>query len=243
MVGSVDQLKSLVNQKKGIARPNLFRVKLPSLPGGRMEELNIICKDVTLPGRQVVTNERRIGMRTEKIPYGYIDEDVSMTFHVLNDYGVKEYFDAWVSLAVDVRTNTVGYQRGPGRYSFDVEIEQLRKPTKMPSYLKPNISNNSNGLNKFLPNLSDFQIVQDFYDLAQDLNDITIYRCRLINAFPTTMTAIQLNNELDGVVSLNIGMSYTRWESPFLLSPSNLVDNLAEKTRYSIIGFIDNLIN
>lgn len=242
MVGSVDQFKSLVSSKKGIARPNLFRVKLPTLPGARSEELNIVCKDVQLPGRQILTNERRIGLRTEKIPYGFVDQDISLTFHVLNDYGVKEYFDVWSGLAVDPRTNTVGYQRGPGRFAFDVEIEQLRKPQKLPKFIDPNFTDRG-GVAKFLPRLSDFDFVQNFYDLAQDASDITIYRCKLIDAFPTSINAIQLNNELDGVVELNVQLSFTRWESPFLLSPSNLEDNLAEKIRYSIIGFIDNLIN
>ena len=59
-MASINQFKSLVNAKNGIARSNLFRVKLPSLPGATMEELNILCKDVQLPGRQVLTNERRI---------------------------------------------------------------------------------------------------------------------------------------------------------------------------------------
>jgi len=92
-INTIDQFKSLVTQRNGIARPNLFRVKLPTLPGATSEELNILCKDVTIPGRQILTSNRQIGMKLEKIPYGYSVPEVSMTFHVLNDYGVKEYFE------------------------------------------------------------------------------------------------------------------------------------------------------
>ena len=66
MVSTIDQFKSLVGAKGGIARPNLFRIKFPSLPGATAEEVNILCKDVVLPGRQIMTNERRIGIQQEK---------------------------------------------------------------------------------------------------------------------------------------------------------------------------------
>ena len=55
----VDDFKSLVSNKGGIARANLFSVSLPGLPGiATNEEMNLLCKDVSLPGRQVTTRER-----------------------------------------------------------------------------------------------------------------------------------------------------------------------------------------
>ena len=40
-----------------------------------------------------------------------------------------------------------------------------------------------------------------------------IYECKLINAYPTTLNAIQLNNDLNGLVELNVQLSYDRWIS------------------------------
>ena len=40
-----------------------------------------------------------------------------------------------------------------------------------------------------------------------------IYQCTLIEAYPTTMNAIQLNNEANGLVELNVQLSYDRWIS------------------------------
>ena len=45
MVQSIDQLKSLVSAKDGVARPNLFRIKFPSLPGASSDEINIVNHD------------------------------------------------------------------------------------------------------------------------------------------------------------------------------------------------------
>jgi hypothetical protein len=86
--------------------------------------MNLLCKDVVLPGRQVTTRERTIGLTTRKMAYGYLIDDVSITFHVLNDYGVKEYFETWQNLAVDQNTYEIGYKKD---YSFDVKINQIQK--------------------------------------------------------------------------------------------------------------------
>lgn len=238
---NIDYFKSFIGAKDGIARSNLFRVKFPSLPGATSEELNILCKDIQLPGRQIITNERQIGLKTEKLPYGYAVGEVSMTFHVMNDYGVKEYFEAWQNLAVNQQSRTVGYQRGPRGYARTVEIEQLKKVQKLPKNL--NQEGFSPGpVGGFLPKLSDLDIVQKFYGISDQLNDVVVYRCKLIDAFPSGMTAIQLNNELDGIVELNIQMSYTNWETPFTLSPQNIKDALKSKISSTILGFIDDII-
>ena len=177
----VDDFKSLVSSKGGLARSNLFSVTFPAIPGGSPtnREINLLCKDVVLPGRQITTRERTIGLTTRKMAYGYLVDDVSMTFHVMNDYGIKEYFEAWQNLAVDQDTYEVGYKSD---YAKEVVINQIRK--------------GSGGAVLATNQLVDDQIV---------------YSCKLLEAFPTTMNAIQLNNELDGILELNVQLSYTNW--------------------------------
>jgi hypothetical protein len=198
---SVDEFKSLVTQKSGIARSNLFRVKLPALPGASSREVNLLCKNVTLPGRQVITNERRIGTKTEKIPYGYLVDDVTMTFHCLNDYGIKNYFETWQKRAMNQDTYEIGYQRGPGGYGFNIQIEQLEKGV--------------GNLPFFSTNIGFVNFTGSFFG-----DEKPVYTCTLLNAFPTTMNAIQLNNEQDGLVELNVQLSYTDWK-PGVVSSSN----------------------
>ena len=233
MVATIDRFKSLVNAKGGIARPNLFRIKFPSLPGATSEEVNILCKDVQLPGRQIMTNERRIGMQLEKVPYGYAVGDISATFHVMNNYGIKEYFETWQNLAVNQQTKEIGYQSD---YAVQVEIEQFQKVKNLPQRFKSEFDNS------LLPRLSDIDIVSQLFSLGDQLNDLVVYRCKLIDAFPTSMTAIQLNNDLDGIVELNVQLSYTNWETPFVMSPSNVSNALQSSIRNTIVGFINNII-
>ena len=58
----------------------------------------------------------------------------------------------------------------------------------------------------------------------------TVYSCELIQAFPTTMSSIELSDAgMDGVVNLTVQLSYKNWRSskqkgkPFGLNTSQLV--------------------
>src|SRR6056300_1464982 len=124
-MASIEQLKSQINKTNGIALSNQFAVQLPTIKGYESRSLNILCKSVTLPGRQITTKDRQIGLFTEKVADGFIDEDVSMTFYVLNDYHTKLYFDAWKDLIVKQKKGVVGYKKD---YAKRITIHQLRKP-------------------------------------------------------------------------------------------------------------------
>ena len=189
---TIDQFKSLVSAKGGVARANVFRVRLPSLPGvASSRDISLLCKDVQLPGRQILTNERRIGLQFEKVAYGYAIQDINMTFHVMNDYGIKRYFETWQDLAVNQTSLEVGYYND---YTFQIVIDQLKKGVTLPTYSFGNF------LDLFTPRT------------VTVANDQIIYSCQLTNAFPTTMNAIQLNNDQDGIVELNVQLSYKNWK-------------------------------
>jgi len=215
---TIDELKGMASSKLGFARSNNYLVELPSLgsssPFGRLasflpsipgvtpdskpstRELNILCKNATIPGKQIATTERRIGMRTEKIAYGYVVDDVSLTFYLLNDYGVMNYFDDWRSRILDEENMTVGFKRD---YSFPVKIHQLRRP----------LINRSAGVGPIRINLS--------------AGGGSVYSVELIDAFPTTINSINFSNDLDGLVEVTVSFAYTNWKR---IKPSQNFINL-----------------
>lgn len=194
MVYSVDQLKGALS--RGLAAPNLFRVYLPALPGiVDTRTLNLLCKNVQLPGRQLLTNERIVGMKQVKQVYAYAQDDVSLTFHVTNDYNLKRYFEYWQNLAVDIETKQLNY---PDEYGFEVRIEQLEKGAAFDLPVDINF------------NLGQLNIDIDI-DLFTDAK--SVYTCVLEKAFPTTMNAIEFNNDPNGMVELNVQLSYKDWRS------------------------------
>lgn len=194
---NVEQLKSLISRKGGLAQANMWKVHLPSLPGVQSSrDLNVLCKDVVLPGRQIITQERTIGMKPKKVAYAYGEEDVPMTFLLLNDYGIKDYFESWQKMIINFDTQGIKYKDD---YCRDIVITQLAKRKKDGIDINFNIDLSANSL-------------AEMFDLSIR-TDIEIYKCRLKRAFPSTMNALTLNNEQNGLLELNVQMSYDNWES------------------------------
>lgn len=55
-----------------------------------------------------------------------------------------------------------------------------------------------------------------------DTNENIVYSCKLKEAFPTTLQTIQFNNEPNGILQLNVQLSYTNWTSDFKKAPEML---------------------
>ncbi len=194
MANSVDELKALVNTKLGFARPNRFLVTLPSFGGGGLfgiftdgaspRELNILCSQASLPAKNILTTERRIGMELQKMAYGYQVDDVNLTFYMMNDYGVKEYFDTWRNIVVNENSMESNYKND---YARTITIHQLRQP-----------------LTGFTKQLGPIRF-------RGGIGGGTVYSVDLLEAFPINTSEIVLNNELDGLVQMNVVIGYTNW--------------------------------
>ena len=186
-VYGVDQLKALVTTKFGMARRNQFMVTLPTVRGGvGANEMNLLCKNVSLPGLQNMTLQRLHGFYREKIAYAPEFPDVAMSFYVLNDYGIRKHLEEWRKLIWNYGSEA-GYKNF---YSSDIEIHQLKRPQ-----VGVNIGS------------GDFSVT-----LAGGIDE-KVYSVKLIEAFPTSIGQIDLSNDQDGLVELVVNFSYSYWES------------------------------
>tara|TARA_R110001606_G_scaffold363584_1_gene517809 strand:- start:3015 stop:3584 length:570 start_codon:yes stop_codon:yes gene_type:complete len=187
---SVNQLKAAVSKGRGLASANQFLVELPSLGVYDTRELNVLCTNVNMPGRQIMTQERLIGMKARKMPNGFASDDINLTFHVMNDYNIRKYFETWQNKVVNQDTYEIGYAN---EFTKQVRVKQLKKGMAF-----------------------DFPIDKIFglnLDLDITTRESIVYECTLLDAFPTTMNSIEFNNEQDGLVKLNVQLSYTNWTS------------------------------
>lgn len=196
---SINAFKSLVTASGGFARPNKFAIELPTIPGSTLtnRDLNILCRTAVLPAKQVSTIERRIGMENEKIGYGYVTDDVTFSFLMLNDYKVKRYFDAWRKLIIDEEAQTVGYKSD---YQQKIVIHQLG--TQVPSIgasLGLKVGPISKTVTKSFAPFPQIQITKPTYSVE------------LINAFPITTAEVAFANELDGLIEMTVQVAYTNW--------------------------------
>jgi len=121
-------IESLIGKfaEKGIAHPNRYKVVIPGLRDG-----DVYCQATNLPGRQITTGERSIGMITQKMPNGFIFDDVSLTFLLDGEYSVRKYFDEWHYDIIGTENYELKYKN---TMTKTVEIHQLDKETEETIY-------------------------------------------------------------------------------------------------------------
>lgn len=119
-------LKNLINQDP---RALVGSLATTAASGGSLKNLvpdprdiSILCETVSIPGRQIVTQEYASDRQAIKIPYGIINEDVTMSFILTNDYYIKKLFDNWMSGIFDVENYRAGYKKD---FTTDIIIQQL----------------------------------------------------------------------------------------------------------------------
>lgn len=146
---NIDNLKSTIAKKGGLAPSNRFNVIfappavsllnlnveniIGSVISGNFNagnllndprDISILCKSVTLPGRTLSTYEHDHDRQQNKYPYTFIDEDVTMTFHLTNDYYMRNMLEQWQSGIFNTESYVTGFKND---YSVDVIIQQLNQ--------------------------------------------------------------------------------------------------------------------
>lgn len=203
----IDNFKGAVSAGGGIARSNIWMVQLPTniprAPNLNSNTMNLICKNVTMPGRQIVTSDRMIGMKPFKTAYGYLHDDVSMTFQVLNDNKIRDYFYAWSELVVNTETKELNYFN---EYTRDVKIFTIKKRSTTATKIA-----NALVIADVIVELLGGDLLTNSQVSALMTNASS--GVRLQNAFPTTLNGFELNNDADGLIELNVQLSFKDWRN------------------------------
>ena len=201
-LGTIDEFKSLVAEGRGFTKANLFYVKLPTINGINPYGLGLLCSDITLPSRQLTTQERVMGVSSQKTAYGYANTDVSMTFRILNDQIARSYFESWHDFIISQYVDIEGRweARYPDQYMAPVHIYQLERGQSYPLFSK-----------QFDEKLGPININIDI-DLDIGTKAIANYHWYLDRAFPVSYTSSNLN-EGDGEIStVSVDFSYQYWK-------------------------------
>ena len=214
MSNSIEDLKGAVGGGSGFALPNLFKVILPEIAGIGPRELEVLCKSVVLPGRQIQSQDYQTGTATKKIATGYITSDISLTFYVMNDHKVTRYFDEWQRLAHDPINYTVGYYEGEGGYGKTVTIEQLQKGAGFSLFKKQLgfMDKVPQSIKNHLPDLGFIDLSQGEIDISLGSQSNSVRTIELLQAYPTSVNEIQLGNDQnDQITELSVQLSYKDW--------------------------------
>lgn len=207
---SIDTLKSSISRRGGIAKANRFAIYMPHpskkvslintnlssiisnvagnvLTGGSIglgtffndpRDVFLFCENVSMPGRQIATNEFFTGLKGVKRPYGFMDDDVTFTFNLTNDYYMFDYLKTWMDQVIIQNKDGSYNVRYKQEYTTDVVIQQL-------------------GASDYIP----------------------AYSVVLKNAYPITLTTVQLSNSASNQISqISATFTFDVWEKQGFLS-------------------------
>ena len=123
---NVNEFKSKISERGGLLDANRFKVILPEVEGSGLSglDLNLLCISVDMPGRQITTQPRRIGIKEEKVADGFAVDDVNISFYMPADGSIKRYFETWAALVVPNRMGIINYKI---QYQKPVTIEHLTR--------------------------------------------------------------------------------------------------------------------
>ena len=143
---SIDKLKSTISKRGGLAKTNRFQVIFTPPQGSLLSargligaltsggglksmindprDISMLCQNVTLPGRQITTIDYIAEKQAVKIPYAFINEDVTCSFLLTNDYYMKTLFDAWLEQVFDTESYRAKFKKD---FTTDVVIQQLNE--------------------------------------------------------------------------------------------------------------------
>jgi hypothetical protein len=121
----IDDMKAIVGNQGGFARTNFFAVTFNGPASiGKPDPVivNALCESAQLPGRSISTFEHGMTGQTIKRPYGYINDDVTLTFYVTNDFYIKKLWEQWLNSVINDVNKKVGYR---DNYAQDITISVL----------------------------------------------------------------------------------------------------------------------
>ena len=213
--GTVEELKAIATDGRGFARTNLYYVHLPSLqPETSSYEYGVLCTNVTLPSRQLTSVQRELGVVKQDVVYGFVNPNVNMTFRVLNNQAVREYFEIWQELALSKYDDVEGRYGSayPDTYCKKIEIYQLEKGVSYPVFNKD-------------VSLGPINLSFDL-DIGTQLEKN--YKWTLDRAYPISVTHETFNDGATNEISqINIEFSYQYWEGEKIQPKSKLKNALA----------------
>ena len=125
MSSSLTEFKAVLAKNLGLARGNRFKVNFSGgIPGwsGDADHLSIMCDSVKMPTRTILTTDYSLHRHAIKVPTGYTEEDVDITFNLTQNYLAKKALDSWTSKIIDTSTYRLNYS---SEYRRDITIEQL----------------------------------------------------------------------------------------------------------------------
>lgn len=212
MTQKIDDFQAEISLSGGAAMLNLWRIQLPSLGYFDTRSLNLLCRSTSTPGRSINGTELMMGLVRKQIANGYGVTTIPMTFIVLNDAKILNYFETWQSQAINQYTYETGYYKD---YVYDIKIDVLKKGYAQSLFKKQfNIPKLPSSIKNRLPTIGPINFRQGEVDLQLLQDDQRIWTYKLIDAYPSAVTGVNLTNDpASGFMEINVEFTFRDWRS------------------------------
>lgn len=210
MTFNVNKFISHFDSHAGFSKTSKFDVLIP-VPSflqslGTTEELSLQCESAELPGYTLNTVESKIFGAPTSVAGTPAFGDITLSFLCAGDLWEKKFFDAWVDYIIPKQTYLVKYKQ---KYVTDITIRQFSEGD-------PNYQPSPNNPNQPEPKV--------------------IYSCKLLNAFPATVNALNLNWGTDDIHRLTVALKFDRWlpvdaEQPLSQAPVRSVPGVSDSQK------------
>jgi hypothetical protein len=140
----IETLKGTIGRRTGVAKANKFAVYIPlplislnpaSILGNIVSgntnplqvlndprDISLLCETATIPGRTISTTDYMTSPKVKKQAYGYINDDVSMTFLLTGDYYIKNVMTGWQDQVMNSQTYELSFKDD---YVSTIIVQQL----------------------------------------------------------------------------------------------------------------------
>lgn len=232
----VDDIKAVVGNQGGFARTNFFAVTFngPASISPDPVIINALCESASLPGRSISTFEHGMVRHAIKRPYGYINDDVTLTFYVTNDFYIKKIWEQWMNTVINDVNDKVGYRDD---YAMDVTISvlnlnhnEIHQVTLTKAYpITINAIELNNGSENELMRLSVTLTYEDYTTKS--------------NSFETISSIPDFNSALSIPVNGLNSLGFNPFGDVSNQLNFNSLDDLKDALKGSLNGALDSIVN
>ena len=198
---NINDIKSTM--RAGFARPNLFRVVIPHIEANKQPAMIINCFQAQIPGTNILTTDRDIGLRQMSYQRAYAD--MMLGFYCSGDLLELAFMQQWMDQIANKKNNHMGYYDS---YAKEVIIEQIsREATAPPSNFNINL--------RAKVKLGPDTLGLNTSNTAIPTNKI-VGRWKLEEAFPKQIDPIQLDYGTNDIyMMVTITLTYRKFTPYF----------------------------
>jgi hypothetical protein len=205
----LSEMKAALTRHRGIAMKNQYRVDISppatlealALDSVSKNDLNIFAESFTLPDRTIETFDWGIWNHTIKIPKGYTETGIDITFVATNDFFIKNFFDNWVSLVVNEETYLVSY---PAEIKGSIKLYYTQNEISAIN-AKNNADTSKVTENERLEKDNRTPIEMSYREIRN-------YGIEILGAYPTGVKNIELNAADDTPAKVIVSFTFDRFQ-------------------------------